>query len=359
MRTSEISEKSEKSQPLIPGLPNEIAELCLLHLPFPNQTLASSVSVSWNRAISNLFLLSKKNLSVSLPFIFVFAFHKPTGKIQWQAFDPRSRRWFVLPPMPCAMPICPPGFACATIPHQGALFVLGGMRSDTEKPLHSLVSYRASTNSWSVGPPMRTPRSFFAAGSIGGRIFAVGGSGVSENLVSVERYDPEQGSWAPAANMRSGLGRYDAAVVGNKMYVTEGWAWPFTFLPRGAVYDADADTWNEMDAGLREGWTGVSVVLEGRLFVISEHGDWKLKVYVPEDDTWRYVIGKGVPRELRKPFTVSGVEGRIYVVARGLDVAIGRVVEINGGDWTVDWEVVAGPTAFEDFAPSNSQVLYA
>nr|DAD31968.1 TPA_asm: hypothetical protein HUJ06_010819 [Nelumbo nucifera] len=82
-------ENQENSVPLIPGLPDKIAEHCLLHLPYPYQTLVHSVSSSWNRAITNPnFLLSKKTLLLSFLYIFVFTFHKPTGKIQWQALDP-------------------------------------------------------------------------------------------------------------------------------------------------------------------------------------------------------------------------------------------------------------------------------
>ncbi|XP_019054267.1 PREDICTED: F-box protein AFR-like [Nelumbo nucifera] len=344
-----LEENKENSEPLIPGLPNEIAEHCLLHLPYPYQTLVRSVSSSWNRAITNPnFLLSKKTLSLSLPYIFVFAFHKPTGKIQWQALDPRSGRWFVLPPMPCVKPVCPPGFACASLSRQGALYVLGGMRSDTETSLQTLMTYRPSTNRWSLASPMLTPRSFFAAGSIGG-----------DTISTVECYDPEKDTWAPVAKMRAGLARYDAAVVGNSMYVTEGWTWPFSFSPRGGVYDAEKDTWEEMTVGMREGWTGVSVVLGDRLFVISEHGNCRVKMYVPDSDTWRFVEGGRFPCEaMQRPFAVSGADGRIYVVSCGLDVAVGRVLEEGERVW-VEWDEVRAPKAFHDFVPLSAQIIYA
>nr|DAD27654.1 TPA_asm: hypothetical protein HUJ06_029122 [Nelumbo nucifera] len=351
VRVEDSEKDQENSEPLIPGLPDEIAEHCLLHLPYPYHTLVRSVSSSWNRAITNPnFVLSKKTLSLSLPYIFVFAFHKSTADIQWQVLDPRSGRWFVLPPMPCVKPVCPPGFACASLPRQGALYVLGGMRSDTETSLQTLLTYRTSTNRWSLASPMLTARSFFAAGTIGGKILAVGGSGAgSEDTIStVECYDPEKDTWAPVAKMRAGLARYDAAVVGNKMYVTEGWTWPFSFSPRGGVYDAEKDTWEE-----------ISVVLGERLFVISEHGDCRVKMYVPDSDTWRYVDGGKFPCEMvQRPFAVSGAEGTIYVVARGLDVAVGRVGEDGERVW-VDWELVRAPKAFHDFVPSSTQIIYA
>ncbi|XP_043711665.1 F-box protein AFR [Telopea speciosissima] len=362
-------EKTQNSEPLIPGLPDEIAEHCLLHLPYPNQVLVRSVSSSWNRAITDpSFFLSKKTLSLSLPYIFVFAFHRSTAKLQWQALDPRSGRWFVLPPMPCASPVCPAGFACASLARQGSLFVLGGMRSDTENSMTTLLTYRTGTNRWSIACPMQYPRSFFAAGSISGKIIAAGGSGssVSEMVSTVECYDPVKDTWESVAKMRYGMARYDAAVVGDKMYVTEGWTWPFSFSPRGGVYDAESDTWEEMSVGMKEGWTGISVVLGDKLFVITEHGSCRMKVYVPERDTWQYVDGE-FPCEtetLKRPFTACGAEGKIYVVSSGLDVALGSVFE-RGGEgeeekqWVVEWKVMRAPKAFNDFVPSNTQVLYA
>lgn len=138
--------------------------------------------------------------------------------------------------------------------------------------------------------------------------------------------------------------------------------WPFMLSPRGVVYDPDEDTWQEMRRGMRDGWTGVSVVVGERLLVISEYGDCPMKVYDPDEDTWRYVSGDKFPCEaLRRPFAASGVEGNIYVVACGLNVGIGRLSECGGGkgDLKVEWQVVPAPSAFRGFSPSSCQVLYA
>ncbi|KAI4337423.1 hypothetical protein L6164_015844 [Bauhinia variegata] len=363
---SEKERNKISCEPLIPGLPNEIAELCLLHLPYPYQALVRSVSSSWNRVITDpTFLLSRKSLSLSLPYLFVFAFHKPTARIQWQSLDPRSGRWFVLPDMPSPKEVCPPAFACASLQRQGKLFVIGGMRSDTETSMQTTIMYRTSTNKWSIASSMPTARSFFAAKSVNGKIVAVGGSGTSagDSIRAVEVYDPEKDTWTSAARIDTCLALYDSAVVGNKMYVTEGWTWPFIFSPRGAAYDADRDSWQEMKQGMREGWTGLSAVVGNRVLVLSEYGDCPVKVYDEEEDTWHYVGGDRFPREkMQRPFAVNAAEGRIYVVSCGLNVAIGSVVfEEDKGKQVVKvmWEVMEAPKAFGDLSPSNCQVLYA
>ncbi|OWM77270.1 F-box protein AFR [Punica granatum] len=352
------------SNPIIPGLPDDIAELCLLHVPYPYQALVRSVCSSWNRVIEDPnFLVSRKSLSLSLWYLFVCSFHKSTARIQWQALDPRSGSWFVLPPMPAHKGASAPAFAFASAPRQGKLFVLGGSHKDTKSAMGTTVMYHASTNRWSLLAPMRNPRAFFTAGCVGGKIVAAGGCRppLCTTLSAVECYDMKTDTWSQAAAMRPGLVKYDSAVVGNRLYLTEGWTWPFTFTPRGLVYDPDKDTWQEMRAGMREGWTGIGVVLKDRLFVVSEHGDHRLKVYCPEGDTWKYVNGDRFPCEaLKKPFAVSGGDhGVIYVVASGLHVGVGRVFEMEDGEFSVTWEVAAAPKAFHDFSPCNAQLLYA
>lgn len=137
------------------------------------------------------------------------------------------------------------------------------------------------------------------------------------------------------------------------------------------MYDAASDSWSEMARGMREGWTGSCAVAGGRMYIVAEYGEWRLKRYDEPRDEWRMVAGSGVPPEVRRPHVVSGeVEEvgsggrrRIYVVGAGLDVAIGTVSPspaIHGGDdERVDWEVVKGPAEFAGLAPCNAQVLYA
>ncbi|RDX63676.1 F-box protein AFR, partial [Mucuna pruriens] len=338
-----------EQEQLIPGLPNEIAELCLLHVPYPYQALSRSVSSTWNRAITHpSFIFSKKTLSH--PHLFVLAFHSQTSKIQWQALDPSSGRWFLLPEMPLPENVCPTAFACAALPRQGKLFVLGGLRSDDDRPMRTALVYRAATNQWAEAAPMPRGRAIFAAEGVGGRIVAVGSGGT-------DIYDAESETWREGERLGGELERYEVAAMGGRVYATEGWCWPFMFRPRGWVYEVEKDTWREMGVGMREGWTGVSVAVGGRLFVIAEYGDSPVKVYDEDCDTWRCVGGGRFPREIiKRPFSATGLDDRIYVASLGLNVAIGSVsgggkgVELN-----VTWQVVEAPSAFLEFSPCSCQ----
>jgi hypothetical protein len=304
-------------------------------------------------------------VSLSLPFLFAFAFDPASRRLQCQALDPFSRRWLLLPPVPCGGAAAPGSFAVVGLPARGEIYVIGGVEEGGEKSLRSVAVYSAATNGWGKAAGMSTARGYMAAGEVGGRVVVAGEDG------EAEIFDPEENRWSSAA-VRAGaaVARYDAAACGGRLYVTEGWAWPFERAPRGAVYEARTDSWSEMSRGMREGWTGSCAVSGGRMYIVAEYGEWRLKRYDGGRDEWRMVAGGGVPAEVRRPHVVAGELGevgggrrRLYVVGAGLDVAVGTVYGGGGasaeGDERVEWEVVKGPAEFVGLAPCNAQVLYA
>uniref|UniRef100_A0ACD5ZCR5 Uncharacterized protein n=1 Tax=Avena sativa TaxID=4498 RepID=A0ACD5ZCR5_AVESA len=353
---------------LIPGLPEEVAEKCLLHLPFLYHRLFRTVSSNWNRFLTADTQGAAKpstvaaTVSLSLPFLFAFAFDPVSRRLQCQALDPFSRRWLLLPPVPSGVAAAAGSFAVVGLPARGEIYVIGGVEEGGEKAVRSVAVYSAATNGWGEAAGMRTARGYMAAGEVGGRVVVAGEDG------EAEVFDPEAGRWSPAA-VRGGapVARYDAAAAGGKLYVTEGWAWPFERAPRGAAYDAATDSWAEMARGMREGWTGSCAVSGGRMYIVAEYGEWRLKMYDESRDAWRMVAGGGVPGEVRRPHVVAGELGefggggrrRIYVVGAGLDVAVGTVRGGAEEEERVEWEVVKGPAEFVGLAPCNAQVLYA
>jgi hypothetical protein len=368
--------EGEEVMELIPGLPEEVAEKCLLHLPFLYHRLFRTVSSTWNRFLTDA--LAKPLLfphaagagtaaTGSVPFLFALAFDPMSRRLQCQALDRFSRKWLLLPPVPGGA--AAGSFAVVGLPRRGQIYVIGGVEEGGDKAVTSVAVYSAARNGWEEAAAMRTPRGYMAAGEVGGRVVVAGEDG------EAEVFDPEAGRWSPAAPRRgAAVARYDAAAAGGKLYVTEGWAWPFERAPRGAVYDAAADSWCEMARGMREGWTGSCAVAGGRMYIVAEYGEWRLKRYDEARDEWRMVAGTGVPPEVRRPHVVAGEVGevaggrrRIYVVGAGLDVAVGTVSAAASAaaavpgveDEVVEWEVVKGSAEFAGMAPCNAQVLYA
>ena len=67
------------------------------------------------------FFTNRKQFGLKDPWLFVFAHHKCTGKIQWQVLDLTHFSWHSIPSMPCKDKVCPHGFRCVSMPHDGTL----------------------------------------------------------------------------------------------------------------------------------------------------------------------------------------------------------------------------------------------
>jgi hypothetical protein len=365
----------EEEAPLIPGLPDDAALNCLLRLPVSAHDACRLVCRRWRVLLADKaqFFAQRRQLGLRTPWLFTLAFHRCTGKIQWKVLDLGHLTWHAIPAMPCRDRACPRGFGCVAIPGagdggDGALLVCGGLVSDMDCPLHLVLKYDIYKNRWTVMTRMLTARSFFAGGVIDGRVYVAGGYSADQfELNSAEVLDPEKGVWQPIASMGMNMASSDSAVIGGRLYVTEGCAWPFFSSPRGQVYDPKNDRWEAMPVGMREGWTGLSVVIEGCLFVISEYERMKVKVYDPETDSWDSVSGPRMPERIMKPFSVSCLDSKIVVVGRGLHVAIGHVQKEPAGDpadsrssgYSICWQDVDVPREFSDLTPSSSQILHA
>ncbi|XP_071720075.1 F-box/kelch-repeat protein At1g30090 [Rutidosis leptorrhynchoides] len=360
------SDSSLNGDPLIPGLPDDIALSCLLRLPVSSHLSSKSVCRRWYQLFRSKerFFTQRKQMGFKDPWLYVFAFHKCTGKVQWHVLDLTNFLWHTIPQMPCIDKVCPHGFRCVSLPFEGSLFVCGGVVFDADCPLNLVMKFNVQKNSWTVMKKMITPRSFFASGVINGKIYVAGGNSTDLlELNSVEVMDPQKGIWHPVANMRTNMASYDSAVVNGKLFVTEGWFWPFYVVPRGQVYDPKTDNWENLSDGLREGWTGTSVVIYDQLFVVTEHERTKLKVYDMKNDSWKTVDGPALPEQICKPFSVNCCNNRICVVGKNLNVAVGCILRVKECDnrssrFSVRWKVVEAPAKFCNLTPSSAQVLF-
>nr|GMD86615.1 F-box/kelch-repeat protein At1g30090-like [Ipomoea batatas] len=363
------TELALRGEPLIPGLPDDVALNCLLRAPVESHEACRAVCKRWYLLFGNKerFFSRRKELSFHDPWVFVFAFDKCTGKIEWKVFDLVNLSWHAIPAMPCTVKVCPHGFRCIAVPHEGVMFVCGGSVADVDCPLNLVLKYEVQSNRWTVMKSMITPRSFFASGLINGMIYVAGGNSTDLfELGSAEVLDPNNGTWRPIANMKTNMASYDAAVLDGKLLVTEGWFWPFYVGPRGQVYDPRTDSWESMASGLREGWTGSSVVIDDNLFVVPEHERTTVKVYDKETDTWNKVNGPPLPQQICKPFCVNCCSNKIIVVGRNLHVAVGLITrQQRGGEesprkgFCVEWQVVDAPQSLCHLMPSSAQVLFA
>lgn len=161
----------EEVMELIPGLPEEVAEKCLLHLPFLYHRLFRTVSSTWNRFLTvspaKFPSAAAASVSLSLPFLFAFAFDPASRRLQCQALDPFSRRWLLLPPVPGGAAAAG-SFAVVGLPRRGEIYVIGGVEEGGDKAVRSVAVYSAARNGWEEAAGMGTARGYMAAGGGGG-----------------------------------------------------------------------------------------------------------------------------------------------------------------------------------------------
>ncbi|KAH6790208.1 Galactose oxidase/kelch repeat superfamily protein [Perilla frutescens var. frutescens] len=354
---------------LIPGVPDDVGLECLVRVSVDNHAACKAVCKRWYNLFSRKeqFFTRRRELGFRDPWLYVLAFDKCSRKMEWRVLDLIRFSWHTMPmPMPCTENVSPHGFNCVAIPHEGVLYVCGGVITDADCPLNLVLKYEVLKNRWTAMKKMSDARSFFASGMIDGMVYVAGGNGPQLfELGSGEVFDPKTGVWKPIANMCTNMASYDSAVVDGKLLVTEGWFWPFYARPMGQSYDPSTDKWDTLAPGLREGWTGSSVVIYQHLFVVTEHEPRELKVYHTETDSWSLVEGPTMPHKICKPFCVSSWESKIYVVGQNLHVAVANVLRNSSSQnkcrFSVQWQLVDDHDAHTLFhlTPSNAQLLLA
>ncbi|CAI9103987.1 OLC1v1002589C1 [Oldenlandia corymbosa var. corymbosa] len=352
----------EDNPRLIPSLPDEISLQILARIPRMCYLNVKSVSRSWKAAVlsSELYKL-RKELGTTEEYLYILT--KVDGdKLLWNAFDPVSRKWQRLPPMPRVgvedgsrrgfpglkvwnmvgssiriadairgwlgrkdaldhIPYC----GCAIGAVDGSLYVLGGFCRSTV--MKSVWRYDPIANAWNEVTPMSVARAYCKTGVLNGKLYVVGGvtrgRGGLSPLQSAEVFDPRTGLWSEVPSMpfskaqvlptafladllkpiATGMTSYRG-----KLYVAQSlYCWPFFVDVGGEVYDPDTNSWVEMPMGMGEGWparqagTKLSVVVDGELYALepsSSLDSARIKFYDHRDDSWKVVEGDIPIRDL-------------------------------------------------------------
>lgn len=127
-----------------------------------------------------------------------------------ELFDPKTNSWTQASPMHDARE-----GAIATVLPDGKVLVAGGADDpSTALPLLSTEIYDPTSNSWSIGPQMTTPRKNQAAVLLPSRkVLVAGGNGVNHlnnSGIGVtdtsELYDPATNTWSNGPNMPAAIG---------------------------------------------------------------------------------------------------------------------------------------------------------
>ncbi|KAF8380808.1 hypothetical protein HHK36_028302 [Tetracentron sinense] len=343
-------------QPLLPGLPDHIAQLCLSLL---HPSLLFPVSRSWRRLIYSpsfppfLSLYALLSSSSSNPTSQIFPHQnqnqnqiQSSNSIQFHSFDPISSKWDLLPPPPLNLLLRHPSFISRNLPIQsvtvsGHLVLLAATTHHFLPALSRPLIFNPLSNTWSFGPPISAPRRWCAAGSARGAVYV--GSGVGSHYSrdvarSAERWDLKRDClgwrWEKTAGPKDGrFSREAVEAVGWRgklcMVNVKGDA-----VKEGLVYDVERDLWEEMPKGMLIGWKGAAAAMDEDVIFVVDEGKGVLRQYNPEMDCWEELLQS---EELKGAEQIVAGGGRVCAVcAEGRGIAVVDVVARPARLWVVD-----------------------
>lgn len=360
---------------LIPGLPDDVAMLCLLRVPRGSHDSCRRVSKRWHSIFksSRRFSRLRKVFGFEDRWLLITGLDQHTKMFRFRFFNLTTLSWSTKTSHP---PLYEGrgNVATASIPRDGVLFVFGGVQC-YKSTVNMFLKYEIREDRWTVIKAMIGELGYITAGFIDGKVYVtgLGNKSLSDGEhETVEAFDPKDGTWKPVPNYKRTLIDPQLTGFNGKLLLTYCELIYGDRSMKGRVYDTRADRWEDMPGQLREGLrTGHGVEIHGHLFVLSPGRRCEsLKVYDPRQDRWDIVEGGDVPKSVEPCYQVCSWDGQIYVVRNLLCVAVGNVSRIScccgsnsnliGCRFRVEWEVfVDTPVAFFTADPVSVQLLVA
>ncbi|CAN6162747.1 unnamed protein product [Urochloa humidicola] len=356
----------QEPQPLLPGLPDDLARLCLAPLP---PRLLHAICHPWRR------LLHSPSFPPYLSLYAVLdggAGAADANAVSFASYDAVSGRWDNLPspPLPSPPPqLLHPSFLSRRLPLQsvsaaGRLVLVAGSTHSLSPALPRPVVFDPSAARWRIGPRFPfAPRRWCAAGSAKGRVFVAGGVGAgydANDARAAATWDPAAssaagaGSWEPLPPMRDCRFSRDAAEAvcsGGKVCMV---SLRGRGAKEGAVFDLAAGRWEDMPPGMLAGWKGSAASADAgggaeTIFVVDEECG-ALKAYDWGGDRWKTVVES---ERLKGAAEMATGGGRVCVAAEGG----AKVIVVDVTPQKPTWRPPPTPRMWEVAAPEGKRVV--
>ncbi|GAB4839979.1 F-box/kelch-repeat protein skip11 [Ancistrocladus abbreviatus] len=284
------AEDQSNSDSLIHAIGRDNTINCLLRCSRVEYGSIASLNQSFRSLIRSGLLYKWRRLNGVIEHWVYFSCHL----LEWEAFDPISRRWMHLPRMSsneCFMCSDKESLAVGT-----QLLVFGkGVTS------HVIYKYSILTNSWSSGMRMNAPRCLFGSASLGNIAILAGGCDSQGGILSsAELYDSEEETWVPLPSMNKPRKMCSGVFMDGKFYVIGGTGGPDSkVLTCGEEFDLQTKTWREIPnmSPPRNGAAGENeipaaaeapplvAVVNNQLYA-ADYADMEVRKYNKETRTW-------------------------------------------------------------------------
>ncbi|GMH01704.1 hypothetical protein Nepgr_003543 [Nepenthes gracilis] len=278
---------------LIHPLGRDMSINCLLRCSRADYGSIASLNRSFQSLIRSGLIYRLRRLNGVIEHWVYFSCHL----LEWEAFDPVTRRWMHLPRMTsneCFMCSDKESLAVGT-----ELLVFG-----KEVTSHVIYRYSILTNSWSSGMKMNAPRCLFGSASLGEIAILAGGCDSMGNIYSsAELYDSEKKTWVTLPSMHKPRKMCSAVFMDGKFYVIGGIGGSDSkVLACGEEFDLQTKTWTEIP-NMSPGRSGAArendmppaaeapplvAVVNNQLYA-ADYADMEVRKYNKETKTWATV----------------------------------------------------------------------
>ncbi|CAN6937631.1 unnamed protein product [Brassica oleracea] len=276
----DLGSENYGDDPLIPGLSDDVAKMCLALVPRASFPSMGRVCKKWRYVVKSKEFITVRRLAGMLEeWLYVLTTNAEGKESHWEVMDSQGRKLSSLPPMPGPAKT---GFKVVVV--DGKLLVVAGCALINGSLVASSDVYL-----WSKLDDLKEARYEFACAEVNGLVYVVGGHGVDgESLSSAEVYDPETGVWTFIESLRRPRWGCFASGFNGKLYVMGGRS-NFTIGNSKLVdvYNPQCGSW----CGNKNGLTMVTAHVEvgKKLFCIDWKNQRKMSVFNAEDETWEVV----------------------------------------------------------------------
>jgi len=189
-----------------------------------------------------------------------------------ERYDPATDTWSPVSPLPVAL-CC----GAATTGRDGRIYVIGGFANGNVQ-LSNAEAYDPETDTWTSLAPLPAPRAgkLAAVTAPDGRIYAIGGVNGVSTVATMDAYDPCTDTWTPVGSMATPRRFLDAVLGrGGIIYALGGTVGSVGFpgtqeLTTVEAYDPSADTWTAVaPLSTPRGALAAAVGRAGTIFAIG------------------------------------------------------------------------------------------
>jgi hypothetical protein len=245
-----------------------------------------------------------------------------------------ARAWTAGAPLPAAR-----GEAGATVGEGGRFYLVGG-DNDQDPALYAgsstLQAFDPATRSWALLAPMPTPRTYVTAATLpDGRIVAIGGTNSAGPSRAVEAYDHAAGTWTTLARLPRPCQSMSATRgPDGRIYVAGGDCLATGVSSQLLIYDAARNRWRsgpplpDARTMTASAWGG-----DGRLYVVGGYGSGYGAMlasgvaYDPQTRTWSPIAD--LPTQMVQHQLVPGRSGRSIIALAGIDSGGGHAFTLR------------------------------